>query len=168
VTLWRGCISAARRESNPDSFFFWFVRFGHGHFDRWDNKSVRNCAICHPSIDAPTIKKPAGLANCQAAPECSPPQKVWAPTKRRPPILGGTRFVVSQTSKRISFWTDCPELTLHEHWLALSLRQKIVAPGTLNLTHDELADRGWTRKQNPRVHVGRVCFGPGDKRLIDQ
>ena len=28
-------VSTLGWESNPDSFFFWFVNFGHGHIDGW-------------------------------------------------------------------------------------------------------------------------------------
>src|SRR4029077_15892681 len=66
VLLRRGGVATAGGKSNPDSFFLWFARFSHGHFDRWKNESVRNFAVCHPSIDARTIKThttPGGLSH---------------------------------------------------------------------------------------------------------
>jgi len=43
-------LSTTGRESNPDSFFFWFVGFGHGHVNGWKSKSVRNLGICHRQL----------------------------------------------------------------------------------------------------------------------
>ena len=37
-------ISTTGWESNPDSFFFWLVGFGHGHIDGWKNKICQKLA----------------------------------------------------------------------------------------------------------------------------
>jgi hypothetical protein len=43
-------ISTTGWESNPDSFFFWLVGFGHGHIDGWKNKIAKNWLRCHWEI----------------------------------------------------------------------------------------------------------------------
>ena len=68
-------VVTTRWKSNPDSFLFGFVGFGHGHIDGWDIKIARNGLRCHWGINGYSVK--GGAASVGGAMEC------WSGVERK-------------------------------------------------------------------------------------